>query len=533
MNNYGIKFLGHNIPKVLPENFSSIFGFRIQNISGKIMHFYNRESAFYGNLSHEHTYRIFVFINEKIHVNALIFEDVIHSGKIATVFFPFQTSGRGSYHLKIIITTGKDTKEILKYAHTLLDLFVNVRKNVLSVRINRMMSQNLFKMLYSEIPIQFQRLQLRIYKTLFHFYNHLKSKKSECISRLKYNNKKLAFMEKQVRKQKVNSFPCYIGIDTTTKCNLHCISCFRNYVDINFNEIPDMSEDVLNRLILELFPTALTLNISTIGEPLLSPHIEKILDACLEYHVCLAFTTNGTLLKGNVFLDKLVKVLHHIEISFDSASPELFEKLRPNSRYSEVLQNAKNLGKIRSTMMGNKFNLGFSMTLFRENLTEIPEVLRIISDIGGNFLKTDFGVIFTKQDLTRSVTNYPDLYNEIYHISQEEAQKVGIRLLMRSPFLENGHSYLYNKGICDYLYLSACINSQGELKPCYLQAIPSLKVNKKFITMWNNKMMQSLRLEHDSSKKQNLCRDCYLIIQGKDTMENRKKQFLQGDALNG
>ncbi|MEF9438631.1 MAG: hypothetical protein L0922_07850 [Candidatus Mariimomonas ferrooxydans] len=43
--------------------------------------------------------------------------------------------------------------------------------------------------------------------------------------------------------------------------------------------------------------------------------------------------------------------------------------------------------------------------------------------------------------------------------------------------------------------------------------------------------MQCLRLEHDTSKGHPLCRDCYLILEGTDSVENRRKQFLKGDAL--
>ena len=34
-------------------------------------------------------------------------------------------------------------------------------------------------------------------------------------------------MEKQVRKGRVASLPCYLAIDTTSKCDLDCKMCFR------------------------------------------------------------------------------------------------------------------------------------------------------------------------------------------------------------------------------------------------------------------------------------------------------------------
>jgi hypothetical protein len=42
--------------------------------------------------------------------------------------------------------------------------------------------------------------------------------------------------------------------------------------------------------------------------------------------------------------------------------------------------------------------------------------------------------------------------------------------------------------------------------------------------------MQQLRREHDTEKGHSLCRDCYVVLEGTDSVENRRKQFLKGDA---
>jgi len=529
MNSYGIRFLGHNIPRVLPANFSSIFGFRIQNTLNNTLYFQSHAS-FYGTVVNDNSFKINVFLDGNFLINALILNDCIHSGQSATLFFPFQTKGEGECRLQIIMAGQNETRP-MDHGYILLDKVVRVKGNSSGFNLRPQFKCGWFKLLYSEVPIQLKRLQFRFLKARYYLFHHGTSSKRTILKQLKDINRQLAFMEKQVRKLKVASLPCYLGIDTTSRCNLRCKSCFRNYVDIDFNAKPDMSDNMVNQLIKDLFPTAYTVNLSTIGEPLLSRHMEKILNACIEYQVSLSLTTNGTLLRGDDFLEKLASVLHHIEISFDSSSPGLFEKLRSGASYGEILQNVINLEKIRRTLPGPKFNLGFSMTLFRENLEEVPDVLRIISEIGGSFLKTDIGVVFTKRDLHRSVLNDPDLYNKIYEVAQEKARKTRLNLLMRPPFSENGQSEAAKYGICDYLFLSACIGPEGDLNPCYFQVIPSLKVKNGFANSWNSEMMQCLRLEHDTNKAQILCRDCYLILEGSDSVENRRKQFLKGDAL--
>ena len=347
--------------------------------------------------------------------------------------------------------------------------------------------------------------------------------------RYKEANKDLAFMEKQIRRERVASLPCYLAIDTTSKCNLDCKMCFRSYVDVDYNAVPDLPAEILGRLIEELFPTAITLNLSTLGEPLMSPYMDKILDACAAYQVYLSITTNGTMMRGDAFIQKLASVLHHIEISVDSVTPERFKAFRSGASYQKVLHSAAKLGAIRRALPDPKFNMGFSMTLFSENIEELPDVLRVVADVGGNFLKADIGVVFSKKELPLSVLTCPDLYNEMYAIAQAEARAAGINLMMRAPF-SDAKSRSVKYGLCDYLYVSACVRSDGTLSPCYFGPA-LLGLNDTFRSAWNSEVMQQFRRDHDTARAHQLCKSCYVFTDGGDSVESRRQQFLKGDAL--
>lgn len=169
------------------------------------------------------------------------------------------------------------------------------------------------------------------------------------------------------------------------------------------------------------------------------------------------------------------------------------------------------------------------MTLFRENLEEVPEIIRIVTEVGGNFLKADIGVIFSKDDVSQSVLTCPEQYNEMYWIAQEQARNAGIKLMMRAPFSEDDQARAVKYGICDFLYVTACLRSEGTLSPCYFgPALLGLK--DTFRSAWNSEVMQRLRTDHDTVRGHSLCRDCYVFTDGGASVENRKKQFLKGDA---
>ena len=116
----------------------------------------------------------------------------------------------------------------------------------------------------------------------------------------------------------------------------------------------------------------------------------------------------------------------------------------------------------------------------------------------------------------------------MYAIAQEQARAAGISLMMRAPFTE-AHTQSVKYGICDYLYVVACIRSDGTLSPCYFGPA-SLGLTDTFRLAWNSDVMRQLRSDHDTARGHALCRSCYVFTDGGASVANRKKQFLKGDA---
>ena len=92
-------------------------------------------------------------------------------------------------------------------------------------------------------------------------------------------------MEKQVRKERATSLPMLPRHRYDVEMQPRCKMCFRSERLVLLQRAPDLPVEILHCLIDELFPTAITpyLFSSTIGEPLMSPYIDKIPDACAAY----------------------------------------------------------------------------------------------------------------------------------------------------------------------------------------------------------------------------------------------------------
>ncbi len=528
MDTSGVRSLGHNIPQTVQLDSSTMCAIRVENTLDRNVYFQSHAS-FYGHAVKGTRFHLSVHVNGVFAKPLLVEDDCLRPRERATLYFPFHAGEEGDYRLQLVIAE-QHADPVSREGLVLFDTNLRVTKDPVRDHVGRQIQRRLFTLRHTEIPLRWKARQLDRSRRQWERNSDDDAQKKKAMGQYKEINKQLAFMEKQMRTTEVASLPCYLSIDTTSKCNLECKMCFRSFNGVDYDAVPDLPEDLLDQLIAELFPTAITLNLSTIGEPLMSPYMDKILSACAEHQVYLSMTTNGTLLRGEAFIRKLASVLHHVEISVDSTSPGRFKAYRSGASYEKVLHNAAQLGAIRRALPDPKFSMGFSMTLFEENLEEVPEMIRIVSEVGGNFLKADIGVIFSKKDLSQSVLTWPERYNEMYAIAQERARDAGIKLMMRAPFSKNDHTKAVKYGICDFLYVSAVVKSEGTLSPCYFGPA-LLGVKDTFRSAWNSEVMQRLRTDHDTGRGHSACKNCYVFTDGGASVENRKKQFLKGDAL--
>ena len=527
MNTGSVICFAHDIPRHVSRGSTAMCALRIRNTHDHPAHFQSHGS-FYDSTVVDMRHHLSVHVEDAFARPVLVRNDCLGPGESSTLYFPFHATEVGEHRLQVMIAD-QHADPVARTGAVLLDTQIRVTEAPVRTSPRDAIRHGLFALWHTERPIRIAALRRSLYAMKLACSGQATTARKATLARYKACNRDLAFMEKQVRRERVGSLPCYLAIDTTSRCNLECKMCFRGFVDVDYNAIPDMPVELVDRLVEELFPTAFTLNLSTGGEPLMSPYIDKLLDACVEHQVYLSITTNGTVMRGDEFIRKLASVLHHIEISVDSVRPDRFKAFRSGASFEKVLRNANKLGAIRrATPEGGKFNLGFSMTLFRENLEEIPDVLRVIADIGGNFLKADIGVVFSKNDLHQSVTTCPELYNEMYAVVQEQARAAGIKLMMRAPFSDTA-ARPSKYGICDYLYVSACVRSEGTLSPCYFGPA-LLPLTGSFRSAWNSDAMRQLRNDHDSDRGHALCQTCYVFTDGGSSVEARREQFLKGSA---
>lgn len=509
---YGIEYINHSIPPAVTRNSELTFFITVKNTGSKEW----KKDAFY----------LACYLNNKVSAYGFLVGDKLGFGDIQTLFVTLQVPlNPGKYLMKLDMV-----EQNVTYFETKGSLPFEVHIDVLpqearaSIRVKARLLLN--KFLKNDWPIIKRSSYLHLCRLLFFSLNT--SRKKSVLKKMKLLNSEISLFEKHMHRSMLASFPSKLIIDTTTKCNLKCSFCFRQHSEEeNFKLNVDMSPAVLERIIEQLFPTAEIIMLSMAGEPLLSPHIDRILEAAAEFDVGIHLTTNGTLFAQKGLIDRILPALASVEISCDSLSPEVFETLRCGAKLKDILENARQIGRVRKLITTKPFHFGFSMTLFKENIHELPDMVRMIHELGGSFLRGTFGIIFNSEDLDSSLALYPETYNHFHEKAHNAASIYGVGLELPARFGEPVSACNIKNGVCSFLYEGTRIYNNGYMAACLRSDPPVILdfMSRGFKSCWNSKEMKRLREKHMTEHAHPSCRDCYVIKSGGNTVQN-KKQFL-------
>ncbi len=169
--------------------------------------------------------------------------------------------------------------------------------------------------------------------------------------------------------------PSKLFVEVTTKCNLNCGMCVRQNSDGGIRE-GSMSAEIFDAL-APAFPHLDALILNGIGESLLHPQLEafiKSAKARMPGGAWVGFQTNGMLLSASRAESLVSAGLDRICLSMDAVSPESFRSIR-NGGEMRGMESAFSALR-RARRGGQGLRVGIEFVLMRDNVRELPEVLR-------------------------------------------------------------------------------------------------------------------------------------------------------------
>ncbi len=304
--------------------------------------------------------------------------------------------------------------------------------------------------------------------------------------------------------------PFLIVWNFTNMCNLRCIHCYQR-AD---KPLPDeLSLEEKINVVKQLDEAGVAAVALSGGEPTIHPHFLRIIEELDKRDIYAAVATNGLFFSEKKNLKKAVeKGLRYVEVSIDSAKPEVHDRFRGVKgawkRAVKALENAVDIG----------ITSGMAVTVTQMNKNEITNILDLAEKIGVdrviffNFIPTGRGKDNVWLDLSPKE-------REVFHkIIYKEMKKRGIEIESTAPLyarvvLEEssgkevspthfyvGEDLIVNSlaefvGGCGAGRIYAAIQPNGDVAPCVFLPIKVGNLREKhFREIWlNSPLLKQLR----------------------------------------
>ena len=319
---------------------------------------------------------------------------------------------------------------------------------------------------------------------------------------------------------RLESRPRHGWLAITNQCNHRCVHCSLGHVEYRNLKVVEMSEQVWERLEDELFPymESVIFGGNNLGEQMVASCWDTYFDRLLHFPLRPEFITNGDLFTDER-IKKIVAKECEIRISIEGATRETYEKIR-GKRFDVVIDNIKKINQEKQKYPGNRTVLAFGITIFRDNIEELPLMVDLAAELGVERLEVHHLHPSFIEHRYQSLVYHRSLCNQKLAEARERASKVGVRYLGPADFpipemarasskIKNNHEEkLPDRCILPWSWVS--INESGEVMPCC--AMPLIMGNLKkqsFMDIWNNARYRHLRKTVNSIRPVGICRHCH------------------------
>ena len=180
--------------------------------------------------------------------------------------------------------------------------------------------------------------------------------------------------------------PSRLFVEVTTRCNLTCGMCVKQN---GSGGIPEGSMSAHTfRALAPAFPRLDSLVLNGIGEPLLHPQLDAFIataKSLMPEHAWVGFQSNGMALNDQRAADLVDAGLDRICLSLDTVSDDSFRAIRSGGEMRGIESAMSSLNKAKARQRGRDLKVGIEFVLMRNNLAELPDVIRWAGRNGAGF----------------------------------------------------------------------------------------------------------------------------------------------------
>jgi MoaA/NifB/PqqE/SkfB family radical SAM enzyme len=334
-------------------------------------------------------------------------------------------------------------------------------------------------------------------------------------------------VDPQTRGPRASQRPRNVFIEVTNHCNLLCETCPRTFV--SYEQPQTLSWDNFLRVAAQ-FPEMERAVLHGIGEPLLNKELDRMIAHLKTRGVFVLFNTNATLLDAAWARKLIAAGLDELRVSIDGANPRTYAQIRGAPLFNKVLQNVQRFVALQRELGADRPRTSLWMTGLKENIAELPDVIRIAARLGVGEVYLQRMVYYENANIAAPgllesghglYASFDAQVDAIVAASELLAQELGVALrasgatsVKRSV---NGSTEPRPWAACMRPWTTAYITANGNALPCcispfatsdYHSLILGNLFEQPFDAVWNAERYRAWRERLLSDNPNTACAGC-------------------------
>lgn len=335
------------------------------------------------------------------------------------------------------------------------------------------------------------------------------------------NNTKCNIKELEEKKTILTSYPRRLVFELTNACNLNCVMCGRNSAEFK----PTVFSMDIFRQFEPLMDYVEEVTLMGWGEPTIHPNFNEMLEIIHRHKARKYFCTNGMNLKKikNAIFDYEVDVF---AVSLDGATDETNSRIRLGSKINEIVEDLKDIVRIKKERGLSYPWINFVFCAMRSNIEELPDLVKLASEIGIDEVKVVYLTVFGDDLLNETLWGKEELIQSVFDKAIKIGEEKGIVLkLPHIPGEDQAGDNCHKD--CFVPWRDFFLGSDGYVRPCMSTTRKFFPYDetKDFMEIWNAKEYQEYRQNvNDQENMDSPCKRCY---QSSHCNWNKKGSFIQ------